>query len=216
MKKVAFVSGFPVKGIDLNQAATAVKNDPYYGPDGRLIESCLSQFPENKDLNIVAMKICLIDFTNSTNLSKSKKKVSLEVLAELIISTKDFDQRVAQGDRSLVSDLSLKTKEKGVNLFCFISKYCCYHNSCVYHKDDYSIYDGVLEKFLVQYSKNATSKVLRQLKDRSDYESYAAIIDDMLRYYNIKDPKARRKFDYFVWYFNKDKLKKPHKSKRHP
>ena len=213
---MAFVSGFPVKGIDLNQAATAVKNDPFYGPDGRLIESCLSKYPANKDLKIVALKICLIDFTNTTNLSKSKKKVSLECLANLIIKTKNFDQRVAKGDPSLVSKLSRKTKRKGVNLFSFISKYCCYHNFYVYHKDDYSIYDRVLETFLSRYSKNATTKVLRQFKDASNYKGYAAIINDILRHNNIADPKARRKFDYFVWYFNKDKLKKPHKRKRHP
>ena len=91
MKKVAFVPGFPVNDADLSKAETAVKSDPVNGPEGRLIESCLSQFPYNKDLNIVALKICLIDFTNFTNLSKSKKKVPLEVLAELIVSTKDFD-----------------------------------------------------------------------------------------------------------------------------
>jgi hypothetical protein len=141
-------------------------------------------------------------------------------LARLIIGTKDFDVRVASYDPTLIGDLTQKTKTlggngKGINLFSFISKYCCYHNYYVYGRNDYSIYDRVLERFLSLYNKNASAKQLRTLKDKFDYAGYNDVIEKILQQNRISSPNARRKFDYLVWYGHRSAFNKPKKGKPH-
>ena len=50
----------------------------------------LKNFPFNTELAVVAMKIGLIDITNSTNISRYKSKISAVELAECIISIKEY------------------------------------------------------------------------------------------------------------------------------
>ena len=137
---------------DLEFAEYRVKNDIKYGREGVLIDSALRQYPQNNDIAIVSMKICLIDLTNGTNLMRNLgKDGGLYDLAEKIIQV-DFDKRVSTGDLSLVNELAKWTKEKfGKNLFSFISKYCLYHNVHCYDKDDYVIYDSVLAENISKY-----------------------------------------------------------------
>lgn len=50
------------------------------------------------DVDEVAMKICLIDVTDSTNLSRYKKYISVVDLANIIVGIKDIDNIIKQGD----------------------------------------------------------------------------------------------------------------------
>lgn len=137
-----------LRSKDLHEVHNDVLSDDKYGKEYRLIEDVLKKYPNNKTIEDVACKIAVIDFTNSTNLRLSKNKINLYTLAEIITKV-DFDARVAKGDVSLVSDI---IKECHVKLFSFASKYCCYHNTFLYNRDDYSIYDSVVKKHLPEYA----------------------------------------------------------------
>ena len=189
-----------LRSKDLHEGHNDVLSDDKYGKEYRLIEDVLKKYPNNKTIEDVACKIAVIDFTNSTNLRLSKNKINLYTLAEIITSI-NFDARVARGDVSLVSDIISKCP---VKLYSFASKYCCYHNTFLYNRDDYSIYDSVVKKHLPEY---ATEKLpASKWRKNFNYETFNQYIGDLLDEYGITaatEPQRRRLFDHYVWYKNK-------------
>jgi hypothetical protein len=194
---------------ELDETAKRVNRDPRYGEEGAIINSCLNKFPQNVDSDIIAMKIALIDMTNSTNLNKHLSKIYLTRLIEKIKSC-NFDERVAKGDISLVGELA----KNEINLFSFFSKYCLYHNYYVYQNDDYVIFDGVMQNNVGQflshyeykgkiYKASQIKNCIEKMRQTYDYEGYLALIDSILERNNIHSKGRHRKFDWFVWYNNR-------------
>ncbi|MCI7700874.1 MAG: hypothetical protein SPJ75_04680 [Candidatus Onthomorpha sp.] len=187
-----------LRSKDLHEAHNDVLSDDKYGKEYRLIEDVLKKYPNNKTIEDVACKIAVIDFTNSTNLRQNK--INLYTLAKIITNI-DFDAKVAKGDVSLVSDIISKCP---VKLYSFASKYCCYHNTFLYNKDDYSIYDSVVKKHLPEY---ATEKLpASKWRKNFNYETFNQYIGDLLDEYGITaatEPQRRRLFDHYVWYKNR-------------
>lgn len=187
-----------LRSKDLHEGHNDVLSDDKYGKEYRLIEDVLKKYPNNKTIEDVACKIAVIDFTNSTNLRQNK--INLYTLAKIITNI-DFDARVAKGDVSLVSDIISKCP---VKLYSFASKYCCYHNTFLYNRDDYSIYDSVVKKHLPEY---ATEKLpASKWRKNFNYETFNQYIGDLLDEYGITaatEPQRRRLFDHYVWYKNK-------------
>ena len=196
-----------ISNADLEEVTKKVKKDNKYGREEILIDSALRQYPYNNDKALVAMKICLIDLTNGTNLMRNLgKNGGIYDLADKITKI-DFDKRVANGDLSLVNELSKWTKEKfGKNLFSFISKYCLYHNVHCYDRDDFVIYDSVLADNLYKYITNDEYKKLtgdilyknslRKYKSSFRYEDYKKVIDFIIKKNNISVEKPHRKIDW--------------------
>ena len=187
-----------LRSKDLHEAHNDVLSDDKYGKEYRLIEDVLKKYPNNKTIEDVACKIAVIDFTNSTNLRQNK--INLYTLAKIITNI-DFDAKVAKGDVSLVSDIISKCP---VKLYSFASKYCCYHNTFLYNRDDYSIYDSVVKNHLPEY---ATEKLpASKWRKNFNYETFNQYIGDLLDEYGITaatEPQRRRLFDHYVWYKNK-------------
>lgn len=212
-------------------------NNRYTADENVVFEQALIQNPLNTDPATVAMKIALIDMTNSTNLSRllgdkkfsmrgkkiERKVFTLSELIDKIVSTTDFDERVKQGDITLVSELTKWSKDNGANMMSFFSKYCLYHNNCIYKRDDYSIFDSVVQKCIGKYLNQAEfeqlfpGRTLRRnqtiesavcseigkMRNNCDYEAYWKLIDDILSLKGIDIEFKRRKFDHFVWYLNR-------------
>ncbi len=187
-----------LRSKDLHEAHNDVLSDDKYGKEYRLIEDVLKKYPNNKTIEDVACKIAVIDFTNSTNLRQNK--INLYTLAKIITNI-NFDAKVAKGDVSLVSDIIRRCP---VKLYSFASKYCCYHNTFLYNRDDYSIYDSVVKKHLPEY---ATEKLpASKWRKNFNYETFNQYIGDLLDEYGITaatEPQRRRLFDHYVWYKNK-------------
>lgn len=203
-----------ISNKDLELYTEKVKEDIKYGGEGILIDEALKNNPYNKDRATIAMKICLIDMTNGTNLSRNLgKQGGLFKLTEKIM-TSNFDERVHNGDYTIVAELSKWTKEEiGKNLFSFISKYCLYHNNHCYERDDYAIYDSVVAENLYKYISaedyyNITGKKLlkssfTKLKEEYNYEEYIKVIDFIIKKNNITVDRPHRKLDWYIWYKNK-------------
>lgn len=184
---------------DLEKFHKAVLEDDKYGSENILIKQILEKYPTNTSREIVAMKISLIDVTNSTNLSRYKSKISLSDLTTVICKIEDFDKRVENGDPTLVKEIA---NQKRINLFSFATKYCCYHNYIIYKRDDYSIYDGILKSNLKKYIDVKENQIEKWRKN-CDYESYHNLIGEILSNNNIDIKDKRRKFDHFVWWQNR-------------
>ena len=209
---------FVIKDLDnkiLDEAYDkAVVKDHTYSNENKLIKDVLLRFPDNNDVNIVAMKIALIDVTNSTHLHQYKTNINLLELAEFITNKNlDFDNRVKRGDESLVVDIAKNIGNK--NLFSFASKYCFYHNAMLYKKDDYAKFDGIVkdclplyaQKYNVSYKdKKITTGTLENLRKTFNYSAFNKIVKDVLK--NITTSNKIAKFDAVMWYYNRSKQNK--------
>lgn len=185
----------------MEEAEALVQATDNYGPENELITRCLQKFPDNTDSDVVAMKVGLIDITNSTHLSQHKSKISMVELANIIASIPDIDNRIAAGDPEVVNEIARSNGK--INLFSFASKYCCYHNRNLYGKDDYSILDTVLKEYLPRYFDDVTKSQIQKWQDSFDYKSYNDYITNKLDEYGITVEHRKRKFDHFVWYKNR-------------
>lgn len=65
------------KNITIEEIEALVQVTDNYGPENDLITRCLKKFPLNTDPDVLAMKIGLIDITNSMHLSQHKSKISI-------------------------------------------------------------------------------------------------------------------------------------------
>lgn len=199
---------------ELELYAQKVRDDIKYGGEGILIDEALKNNPLNNDKSLVAMKICLIDITNGTNLSRNLgKDGGLFKLSQKIVDS-NFDERVKNGDTSIIPELAKWTKKEfGKNLFSFITKYCLYHNVHCYNKDDYAIFDSVVSKSLHKYIskedyETLTGNKLRydsffKIKDEYNYDLYLKIIDFIIEKNKISVDNPHRKIDWFIWYKNR-------------
>lgn len=195
------VSGDVISNETLEETESQVAETVNYGAENDLITRCLERFPYNTDSDLVAMKIGLIDITNSTHLSHYKSVISMVELSKIIVSIKDIDARIKDGDPEVVNEIA---KSNGnINLFSFASKYCCYHNRNFYKKDDYSIFDGVLEAYLPLYFDDITKYSIEKWRESFDYGNYNNYITRKLDELNITVDYRKRKFDHFVWYKNR-------------
>lgn len=192
----------------IQNAEKDVMRNHTYGPEIELVKSCLKKYPDNTDIDIVAMKIALIDVTNSTNLSRQKSEINISELAKKIVGINSIDERIEKGDPEVVNEIA--NCNGNVRLFSFASKYCCYHNKYVYNRDDYSIFDKVMKENLLKYFKNnnITKNGIESWRKKLNYKEYNDFITDNLNSLGIKSKYRKRQFDLFVWYNNR-KLKKP-------
>ena len=199
---------------ELELYAQIVRDDIKYAGEGFLIDEALKNNPLNNDKSLVAMKICLIDITNGTNLSRNLgKDGGLFKLSQKIVDS-NFDERVKNGDTSIIPELAKWTKKEfGKNLFSFITKYCLYHNVHCYNKDDYAIFDSVVSKSLHKYISKEDYEILTgnklrydsffKMKDEYNYDLYLKIIDFIIEKNKISVDNPHRKIDWFIWYKNR-------------
>ena len=212
---------FDITQASINDVEAEISNHPSYGTDDILIDGVLKQYQYNTDINIVAMKIALIDVTNSTHLSQHKSKVSIYKLAKRIVDIKDFDCRVKRGDLTLVKDIIDFGGD--INLFSFASKYCNLHNRHLYNGDAYPKYDGIvatsLPIYFEQFKVNSisftlngkkyefdqlTSTHLNNIRKEMDYPAFVKIIDCLIDKLGLSnEPNIKAKLDHFIWYTNR-------------
>lgn len=195
------VSNDIISNESIEQASLSVERTVNYGPENDLITRCLRKFPDNKDPDVVAMKIGLIDITNSTHLSQHKSLISMDELCHIIVGIPDIDARIANGDPEVVNEIARSNNR--INLFSFASKYCCYHNRNLYGKDNYSIFDTVLKKYLPRYFRDITKGQIQKWQNTYEYSKYNDYITRKLDEHGITVPNRKRKFDHFVWYKNR-------------
>ena len=158
------------------------------------------------DICDLGIKICAIDTTNSTQLFKAKKKLSVSDLAEIIKQTPDIDERIKNGDMSVVEEISRSAKQKhGYNPFSFASKFCHYHNFFLYGKNDYSVYDSNVKNWLLKYykdkDKTLSETIQKELwKHTFNYTAFNDCIQNVLNDMGLSEKEnARMLFDKLVW-----------------
>lgn len=201
IEKVHEQQYLPLTEENIEKQHKVVGASSNYGKEGLIIHDVLNAFPLHNDLNTIAMKIAVIDVTNSTHLSQYKSRLSLYDLAKVILEIPNFDDRLAKGDPELVNIIARNIG--AVNMFSFASKYCTYHNVEVYGRDDYSIFDGIVKNTLPHYIQGLTTNKIDMWRRSFDYDTFNECVGKLLDENNIHIPFRRRKFDHFLWYANR-------------
>ena len=180
--------------------ANEVVNDKIYLETEPLLLELLKAFQKNNEPYQIAAKVLLLDKLYSTQLFRYKKLEFLPELVENIRTIPNFDERVANGDPKVVCEIYRGFDKK---LFSFATKYCCLHNTVVYGRDDYSIYDSAVRKLLPKYAKQVGVKLTGAQLDRwykeDNYEAFNNAVDAVLNAAKINIENRKRKFDLFLW-----------------
>ncbi len=182
------------------ERANETVNEELYSITEPMLHTLFEQFPENKEPYQIAAKVLLLDKLYATQLFRYKRLDFLGQLVENIRTIPHFDERVSAGDPSVVCEIYRGFDKK---LFSFATKYCCLHNTVVYGKDDYSIYNSSVRKYLPQYAKKYGVKLTgtnlnKWVKD-NDYASLNNAVDQVLDAAEINMKNRKRAFDLFLW-----------------
>lgn len=183
----------------IEQASETV-NDEVYKQTEPMLHELLKQFPENKEPYQIAAKVLMLDKLYATQIFNYKKLEFLSEIVENIRTIPNFDERVKKGDPAVVPEIYRGFKTR---MFSFATKYCCLHNTVVYGKDDYSIYDSSVRKYLPKYAKSIGIKLTGTKIDEwvknDDYKSFNDAVDEVLDKAEITVENRKRKFDLFLW-----------------
>ena len=189
-----------IKNEKITEQAEKAVNDKIYKQTEPMLHELLKQFPENNEPYQIAAKVLMLDKLYATQIFNYKKLEFLTEIVENIRTIPNFDERVKNGDPTVVPEIYRGFKKR---MFSFAKKYCCLHNSVVYGKDDYSIYDSSVRKYLPKYAKILGVKLTgTQLDDwykKGDYKAFNDAVDDVLEKAEITVENRKRKFDLFLW-----------------
>lgn len=176
-----------------------------YGVSERALKEVFLKYPDHNSLEGIVIKVALLDRMYSTNLGKAEKDIVS--FAKKIMAIENIDKRISNGDYSVIEEIIKIIPNK--KPFSFATKYCCLHNYFIYEKDDYSIVDSIVKKYLSKYIKQAkkenkltysiSNSQLEKFQQDGQYKEICDIIGDLLKVYNIDLPNKRRVFDYFLW-----------------
>lgn len=179
----------------------------HYKYEVSALEWLFKSYPTNTNTNLneVIIKVACLDRLYSTNITKSYK---IPQVAQKILQS-DFDDRVQKGDISLVDDIASLGKAQiegqgGKQILSFASKYCVWHSSVVYEKDDFVIIDSIVKAKLKEFNDSEEYNFAPKFskKDLKDYKKYKEILEKFREFFGLKECSFRD-IDRYLWRLGK-------------
>lgn len=173
-----------------------IKNDLRYSVSDKAIINLFKQFPKNKELEDILLKICVINDMYSTNILGTFR------MAEHIKQL-DIDNALDNAEPMVVHEIAIghgiKTRkgDRDINFYSFATKYCNWHN-----KVEYPIYDSFVHKILVAYRKRDSFSEFNDA-DLKDFPRFKQIITDFKNRYSLTK-HGFREIDNFLWMYGKE------------
>ena len=191
----------------LNEANNVLTNfRTYQGMDvyelkWKILDMLCRQYPANTTLEEVYLKADTLNHYYSTNI------FSILSMAKEIIHISNIDQRLQNGDPTLVKDNTkpnndIATIIPGHTNYSFATKYCACHNPAAY-----PIYDNIVADFFVAAIKSGhltclaiTGLSISQIRNRmrNDYVFYKNIYTAFMQQYNLTT-LTFREVDWYIW-----------------
>jgi hypothetical protein len=149
--------------------------------------------PENTCLELVLIKVTALNKFYSTNIYDTYS------MAKHILEMR-VDERLKNGDLSLVNELALITiKEKHKNFYSFASKYCSHHVP-----EKFPIYDTFVEKMLLHYSKKSCFSMFKKAELKK-YDRFVEVIKAFQRFYGLNSFSVKQ-IDIFLWLVGRERF----------
>jgi len=140
------------------------KFETTFGQSESAIRLLCEKFPDNRTYESVLLKSIVINTLYATQIR------AIIPVAQHIVGL-EIDDRLRQGDPTLVDDIALLTvKGKTRRNYSFATKYCSFHNPSAY-----PIYDGFVDRLLNEYQKVGRFSSL-PLGDLRDYRRFKEVL----------------------------------------
>lgn len=147
-------------------------------------------YKSNKELKNIMIKCSILNDFYSTNIFKIYP-VACRIL-EL-----DIDERLANGDITLVNDIaSVTINGKKKYFYSFASKYCSHHNQM-----EFPIYDSYVD-IVLRYFRKADKFYNFKNEDLKDYCKFNNILLKFREYYELQE-FSLKELDKYLWQFGK-------------
>lgn len=148
-------------------------------------------YPENKDINDILIKASSLNDFYSTNI------FSIFSVAKHILEL-NIDERLKNGDESLVNDIAKVTiNGKQKYFYSFATKYCSHHEPILF-----PIYDSYVEKILMYFNKQDKFYDFKK-EDLKDYSKFKNILIEFKKFYKI-DEYNLKDIDRYLWQLGKE------------
>lgn len=191
---------------EMDRISTLLEQEPsfmHYKNEASALEWLFKSYPTNTNLNEIIIKVACLDRLYSTNITKSYK---IPQVAQKILQS-GFDDRVQKGDITLVDDIASLGKTQieeqgGKQILSFASKYCVWHSSVVYGKDDFVIIDSIVKTKLKEFNEKYNFAPKFSKKDLKDYKKYKEILEKFREFFGLKKCSFRE-IDRYLWRLGK-------------
>ena len=166
----------------------------YFNQEKALDKLFFQLCPENKCIEDILVKCSSLNDFYSTNI------FDIHTVAQHILDLK-IDQRLQDGDLSLVSDIaSVKVNGKEHNFYSFATKYCSHHQPL-----QFAIYDSYVEKVLEELNARDHFGNFKRAGLRN-YYTYMNAIHEFRQHYGLTNYNIKQLDQYLwqlgKWYFN--------------
>ena len=147
-------------------------------------------YPYNTDINDILIKAASLNDFYSTNI------FSIFTVAKHILS-RDIDERLQDGDASLVDDIAdITIGGKNKRFYSFASKYCSHHKPTLF-----PIYDSFVDKVL-RYFRKADGFYSFTDEDLKNYPRFIEILNQFQRFYGLENVN-KKDLDRYLWQLGK-------------
>lgn len=148
-------------------------------------------YPNNKDINDILIKASTLNDFYSTNI------FSIFPVAKHILNL-DIDNRLKNGDETLVDDISnITINGKTKKFYSFATKYCSHHFPVIF-----PIYDSYVEKVLMYFQKKDNFSKFKK-EDLKNYKIFKDTLINFKKFYNIEEYNLKD-IDRYIWQLGKD------------
>ncbi len=194
----------PNKGVFkrvINEYLNKYNNDTYYKHYIKQ-EECLNKlfeeiYPCNTDETEVLAKVACLNAYYSTNV------LALSKMANHIVSIKNIDKRLKDGEENLVSEIAMVPEIKNRVFYSFATKYCFRYN-----KSAFPIFDSNVEYVLKLFIKEQSLSPKYTAADLRNYTTFKKIINKFRDYYDLSEKDySIRDLDHFMWMYGGEKKK---------
>ena len=177
---------------------------PYYVENEPALAMLINAHPSSSVFNDVLVKCAVIDRFYSTNIYGN----DLNKLARHIVSIKDIDLRLQNGDLTLVDEIASCPTVSSYYL-SFASKYCNWHN-----QRDFPIYDSIVRKILGELNNRFGLGVAKK-GDLRKYNVYCQALVNLVKECELNSVICQnsridfKALDRYLWVLGKIHTAKP-------
>ena len=191
MKKKDLPQGYIPSVKDAEWFLEYWKNLPSYSNQEKALDKLFMGIcMRNDNIEDILIKCSSLNDFYSTNI------FDIHTVAQHILSLK-IDERLVNGDLSLVDEIShVEVNGKVHTFYSFATKYCSHHNP-----ERYAIYDSYVEKVLVSMNSRDHFMDFKQ-EELKVYETYMNAIDAFRKRYGLTQYNIKQ-LDQYLWQLGK-------------
>lgn len=159
----------------------------------KALEKLFNLFPHNTDINDILLKSSTLNDFYSTNIFNTY------AVAKHILAIPNLDNRLKQGDISLVDEIKEVTMSDGKkrDFYSFATKYCSHHNP-----NFFPIYDSYVDKILVALNKVYPFSTFKH-KELKSYQRFNEVLLDFNKTFGL-DNFSLKDLDTYLWLLGKE------------